>query len=210
MSRMPQRPSRAMSAARCWADHVPHSRSGTRPRTSRRPGSTSSQAQACHWLFLHMIHRRLTPGKQRRKLFLSPGGCSFVSIQTLILSVLITLRLLLPPGICVCKLSSPASRLLAAALGAKLPPPPPPPSHTDDDHSPGCPASSLAEGLGVAPPSGPGPIVALLLSGVAWSSGPDADDLACDCTSSTEALPADCTVPIAPAPLYVAHCALLF
>jgi hypothetical protein len=129
-------------------------------------------------------------------------------MRRLLLSVLITLRLLMPPGICVCKLSSPAARYLAAAWGARLPPPPPPPTHTDDDHAPGCPASSLAEGLGVAPPSGPGPILALLLSGVAWLPDPDADSL----------LPALLTELLAPpdlpfmaaAPLYVEHCALLF
>jgi hypothetical protein len=131
-----------------------------------------------------------------------------VSYQTLVLSVLITLRLLMPPGICVCKLSSPAARFLAAAWGAQLPPPPPPPTHTDDDHAPGCPASSLAEGLGVAPPSGPGPIIALLLSGVVWSSEPDAERHLP--AFETGLLPPPCLLFMAAAPLYVAHCALLF
>jgi hypothetical protein len=126
----------------------------------------------------------------------------------MILSVLITLRLLMPPGICACKLSSPASRLLAAAWGAELPPPSPPPTHTDDDHAPGCPASSLAEGLGVAPPSGPGPVVALLLSGVTWLSDLDAETLLP--ASAADLLPPSLTAFMAAAPLYVEHCALLF
>jgi hypothetical protein len=131
-----------------------------------------------------------------------------VSVPTLLLSVLITLRLLMPPGICVCKLSSPASRLLAAALGAELPPPPPPPTHTTDDHDPGCPASPLAEGLGVAPPSGPGPILALLLSMVVWSSGSDAPALVAPSPFATGLLPPPCCVRPPTAPLYVSQCAL--
>jgi hypothetical protein len=132
-----------------------------------------------------------------------------MSRRTLILSVLITLRLLMPPGICVCKWSSPAARFLAAARGAKLPAPPPPPTHADDDHAPGCPASSLAEGLGVAPPSGPGPLISLLRMGVAFLPAPDADGGQA-VHAVTAQFPAPCPLSSGAAPLYVAHCALLF
>jgi hypothetical protein len=85
------------------------------------------------------------------------GSCPSVSPASLLLSALIVLRLFMPPGICVCKLSSPASRLLAAVCGRELPVIPG--DEADDDHNPGCPAFFLAQGLGVAPPSGPGPIL---------------------------------------------------
>jgi hypothetical protein len=78
-----------------------------------------------------------------------------VSPHSLLLSLLITLRLLMPPGICVCTLSCPAAQLIIALCGAEPTSPPTPPEE-DDDHLPGCPASYLAAGLGVAPPSGPG------------------------------------------------------
>jgi hypothetical protein len=69
-----------------------------------------------------------------------------------ILMVLMVLRLLLPPGICVCEWSSPAARLLIALLnGQRQVPPQQEPD--DDDHAPGCPASPLAVGMGVRPPS---------------------------------------------------------
>ena len=69
-----------------------------------------------------------------------------------ILMVLIVLRLLLPPGICVCKWSSPAARLLVALMNSERQAPPQQESD-DDDHAPGCPASPLAVGMGVRPPS---------------------------------------------------------
>jgi hypothetical protein len=68
--------------------------------------------------------------------------------------VLIALRLLLPPGICVCKWNSPAARLLVAVLQTERQVPAEPESD-DDDHAPGCPASPLAVGMGVRPPSEP-------------------------------------------------------
>lgn len=67
-------------------------------------------------------------------------------LRTLIL-VAITFRLLLPPGICVCKLSSPVAQLLILMAGSES-------SHSqedDEDHHPGCPASGLTAGLGVQP-----------------------------------------------------------
>jgi hypothetical protein len=72
-----------------------------------------------------------------------------------ILILLMILRLLMPPGICACKASSPAGRLLAIALRLT---PTPQPEVVDDDHSPGCPASVFSTGLGVAPPAGPGSV----------------------------------------------------
>jgi hypothetical protein len=79
------------------------------------------------------------------------GGASAVSILRPLLLVAITLRLLMPPGVCLCKLSSPAVRLLSLALGGD--PPASVPEHDDHEHHPGCPASGLTEGLGVQPAS---------------------------------------------------------
>jgi hypothetical protein len=85
-----------------------------------------------------------------------------VTTLTRILFVLLTLRLLVPPGICLCKLSSPASRLLASTLGKDLPPPPVE-SEDEHHHHDGCPASPLCEALGLRP-AGPGPIELLLVT----------------------------------------------
>lgn len=71
-----------------------------------------------------------------------------------LLMVLITLRLLMPPGICACKWSSPAGRLLVALLQSQRAVPDSE-ERDDDDHAPGCPASPLAAGMGVKPPSEP-------------------------------------------------------
>ena len=76
-----------------------------------------------------------------------------MSILYRALLVLIVARLLLPPGICVCKLSSPAARLLVHALGGEAPAPQP----DDHDHLPGCPASDLAQGMGLQPAAPPHP-----------------------------------------------------
>jgi hypothetical protein len=61
--------------------------------------------------------------------------------------ILITLRLLMPPGICVCQAASPAGKMLANLLHNDAPQPDP----FDDDHNPGCPASIFSSGLGVFP-----------------------------------------------------------
>lgn len=71
-----------------------------------------------------------------------------------ILMTLIVLRLLMPPGICACKWSSPAARLLVALLQSERQVPVEE-ERDDDDHAPGCPASPLAVGMGVAPPCEP-------------------------------------------------------
>jgi hypothetical protein len=69
--------------------------------------------------------------------------------------VLMTIRLLLPPGICICTLNAGGARLLAMVLGSEMPATLPD-NHDEGDHAPGCPASALSWGLGVSPPAGPG------------------------------------------------------
>jgi hypothetical protein len=71
-----------------------------------------------------------------------------------LLFVLITLRVLLPPGICICTWTAPAARLLAVCLATDAPVSAPATEH-EDDHAPGCPASIFSTGLGVKPPAGP-------------------------------------------------------
>jgi hypothetical protein len=68
--------------------------------------------------------------------------------------VLLTVRLLMPPGICACKWTSPAARLLLALVDSDRQIPNQQESD-DDDHDAGCPASPLAAGMGVAPPCEP-------------------------------------------------------
>jgi hypothetical protein len=70
-----------------------------------------------------------------------------------ILMVLIGIRMLMPPGICVCKWNSPAARFLVALWQSDRQVPVE--EERDDDHAPGCPASPLAVGMGVKPPSEP-------------------------------------------------------
>lgn len=72
-----------------------------------------------------------------------------------ILFVLLTLRLLLPPGICVCQWHSPAARILAGLFKTGKEVPPSPPAENEDDHEPGCPASKLAAGMGLRPAAQP-------------------------------------------------------
>jgi hypothetical protein len=123
-----------------------------------------------------------------------------VAIPTRVLLVLITLRLLLPPGICICNLSSPAAYLLSRALGGE--PPAPEPDHHDDHHS-GCPSSYLSLGMGVQPaapgldadPALPAPVVELPAG---------------DTPATVARLPAHSHFLAAAPPLYVCHCALLF
>jgi hypothetical protein len=70
-----------------------------------------------------------------------------------ILFVLLTIRLMLPPGICVCQWHSPAARLVVGLLNTGKEVPPSPPVENEDDHEPGCPASKLAAGMGLRPAS---------------------------------------------------------
>lgn len=72
-----------------------------------------------------------------------------------ILMVLIAVRLLMPPGICACKWSSPAARFLVALVQSEREIPSSNDSGDEDDDAPGCPASPLAAGMGVKPPTEP-------------------------------------------------------
>ncbi|MHB1423085.1 MAG: hypothetical protein ACYC3I_07810 [Gemmataceae bacterium] len=72
-----------------------------------------------------------------------------------LLMVLIAVRLLMPPGICACKWSSPAARLLLALTRSDRLIPTEQERDNDDDHDAGCPASPLAVGMGVKPPCEP-------------------------------------------------------
>jgi hypothetical protein len=68
-----------------------------------------------------------------------------------ILFGLLTIRLLLPPGICVCQWHSPAARFVVRLFNTGQEVPPSPPEEREDDHEPGCPASKLAAGMGLRP-----------------------------------------------------------
>jgi hypothetical protein len=72
-----------------------------------------------------------------------------------LLMILIAVRLLMPPGICACKWSSPAARLLIALTQSDRQIPSEQERDGDDDHDAGCPASPLAAGMGVKPPCEP-------------------------------------------------------
>jgi hypothetical protein len=65
---------------------------------------------------------------------------------------MMTLRLLMPPGVCACKLGGPAGRMLAGLLNAQPADSPVEPEE-NEDHDPGCPASRLAAGMGLVPAS---------------------------------------------------------
>ena len=71
-----------------------------------------------------------------------------------LLMVLIAVRMLMPPGICACKWTSPAARFLLTLTHSERQIPNPSESD-DDDHDAGCPASPLAVGMGVWPSSEP-------------------------------------------------------
>jgi hypothetical protein len=63
--------------------------------------------------------------------------------------LLIAARLMAPPGICLCKVTSPAVGSFLHLLGKDVPPVAPEPV---EDHDPGCPASGLSEAMGLQPP----------------------------------------------------------
>jgi hypothetical protein len=80
------------------------------------------------------------------------------------LLVLLTWRLLLPPGVCLCQLGHPAAVLLARLLGNE---PPAPEPEDDNHHQHGCPASRLGPSLRPQPPEPPAPpAVALVGAGL--------------------------------------------
>ncbi len=72
-----------------------------------------------------------------------------------LLMVLMAVRLLMPPGICACKWSSPAARLLVALVQSQRQIPTEENRDENDDHDAGCPASPLAAGMGVKPATEP-------------------------------------------------------
>jgi hypothetical protein len=121
-----------------------------------------------------------------------------VSISARFLVVLIGLRLLMPPGICVCKLSSPVARVLVHVLGGDVPPPAP----HDDDHHPGCPASVLSLGLGVKPAS---PAIDAPASLPSPALPPSVPAPTIGHREDPSSHSADFNAP----PFYVCHCALL-
>jgi hypothetical protein len=98
-----------------------------------------------------------------------------------LLMVLIVLRLLMPPGICACKWSSPAARLLIGIARSERQIPSEPQRDNEDDHDAGCPASPLSTGMGVAPLIDP-----LLPPGLALDPLPPPQDTLLFCSISTE------------------------
>jgi hypothetical protein len=78
-----------------------------------------------------------------------------IVLRTSLLLVL-TWRLLLPPGLCLCQFIHPAAALLARVLGNE----PPAPEPEEAGHLAGCPASKLGPGLRAPqadPPEAPAP-----------------------------------------------------
>jgi hypothetical protein len=69
------------------------------------------------------------------------------------LLLLLTWRLLLPPGVCLCQFIRPAAALLARVLGHE----PPAPEPEEDGHLAGCPASRLGPSLRAQPADPPSP-----------------------------------------------------
>jgi hypothetical protein len=122
-----------------------------------------------------------------------------VSILHRTLFVLVTLRLLVPPGVCLCKLSSPAARVLADLLGREAPAPEP---EEDEDHAAGCPASKVSEGLGVRPAPAPAQPDLALGQGVVDRSSPPAG------LAPPEAQPAPAFAAPPETPLFLMLCAL--
>jgi hypothetical protein len=69
------------------------------------------------------------------------------------LLVVLTWRLLLPPGVCLCQFIHPAATLLARILGHE----PPAPEPEEDGHLAGCPVSKLGPSLRAQPDEPPSP-----------------------------------------------------
>lgn len=116
-----------------------------------------------------------------------------------LLCVLIFVRVMLPPGVCVCQLSGLSARLAAHLAGREQPPPPP---EDDHGHDPGCPASPLSAALGLKPSHVPQHAIAFVAPSL---------DLAADAPAFTppEELP---SLPAAWPPdphLYLTHCSFL-
>jgi hypothetical protein len=125
-----------------------------------------------------------------------------VSILYHLLIALTALRLLMPPGICACKLSSPAARLLADFFQTAGPQPAAPADAEDDDHAPGCPASPLAVGMGLKPDSHP-----ILPPDLTLERPPALEEA--ELTVCLDSPAPDAACDLAEAPLYLTLCALL-
>jgi hypothetical protein len=110
------------------------------------------------------------------------------------------LRLLVPPGCCLCQLKSPAAEVLASLVGKALPPALPEPPE-DENHHDGCPASFVSTGLGLRPAA-----VTVLPPGFLDLPTPTADLP----TAPVELLAPLTQLAESPAsqPLFVQHCAL--
>lgn len=115
-----------------------------------------------------------------------------------LLVLLIVVRILVPPCMCLCKLEAPAARAIAWVFGTEVPDGPI--DDHDHDHHPGCPASYLSLGLGlkpmpfIEPPPSP-------LSLPAPSAFLPATTLVVPVSITAMIFAAD-------PPLYVSHCAL--
>jgi hypothetical protein len=90
------------------------------------------------------------------------------------LLVLMAVRVLLPPGICICRYDAAAGRLLGSWLNVSLPALPAPVEDDDDDHEPGCPCSPLAAALGLIPAAVTIAALELNLAGLPGSGAPPA------------------------------------
>ncbi len=113
------------------------------------------------------------------------------------LLIVLTWRLLLPPGVCLCQLIHPAAVFLAQVLDHQ----PPEPEPEQEGHQAGCPVAKLGPSLRAQPADLP---------------VPPALALDCPALSDCPALPAPSLAPLpendvtaGTAPLYVKLCAFL-
>jgi hypothetical protein len=113
------------------------------------------------------------------------------------LLVLLTWRLLLPPGVCLCQFIRPAAALLARLLDKE----PPAPEPEEDGHLAGCPASKLGPGLRAQPADLPTP-PALAFDSPALAGCSSAPAASLTSLPDRDVLPAT-------TPLYVTLCAFL-
>jgi hypothetical protein len=113
------------------------------------------------------------------------------------LLVLLTWRLLLPPGVCLCQFIRPAATLLARLLDRE----PPAPEPEEDGHLAGCPVSKLGPSLRAQPADLPTP-PALAFDSPAFPACPSAP-------GASLTSPPDRFVWPVTTPLYVTLCAFL-
>jgi hypothetical protein len=121
-----------------------------------------------------------------------------VRVLTRLLVVFMALRVLAPPGVCLCELTQPVERLLADAFGG-----PRPPAHCDEeDPLFGCTLCQLPPGVEAKHVPAPPPPSAASepLAPLASASSPAHD------SSLDSSLP---TLPPAGRALYISHCAIV-